>query len=277
MSRSFSSCGVRALELQSSLVVGERAYSPQACGIFIPWPGLRLGSLALEGRFLTPGPLGKSPGLFLRLKGLYSHSSGGAQKTFMPSFYLSWIRPRCILGKISNTSGHLLRHSAPRSPLSQLTLSSLGGLPGRASCGWAENPIWLKTSFPGGSEGKASACNAETWVRFPRSGRPPGGGNGSPLQHSCLENPMDGEAWCNIQSRGCKELDTTERLHFHFFSLSFRFLDFLRSDKVDSCFSKYPYMSLGREHWEMNLGKEMEEIEFSGFGVRQTWIPVPAV
>ena len=62
------------------------------------------------------------------------------------------------------------------------------------------------------------------------------------------ENPMDGEAWCNIQSRGCKELDTTERLHFHFFSLSFRFLDFLRSDKVDSCFSKYPYMSLGREH-----------------------------
>ena len=88
MSRSFSSCGVWALELQGSLVVGERAYSPQACGIFIPWPGLRLGSLALEGRFLTPEPLGKSPDIFLRLNGLYSHSSGGAQKTFMPSFYI---------------------------------------------------------------------------------------------------------------------------------------------------------------------------------------------
>ena len=25
----------------------------------------------------------------------------------------------------------------------------------------------------------------------PGSGRPPGGGNGNPLQYSCLENPMD--------------------------------------------------------------------------------------
>ena len=30
---------------------------------------------------------------------------------------------------------------------------------------------------------------------IPRLGRSPGGGNGSPLQYSCLENPMDGEAW----------------------------------------------------------------------------------
>ena len=29
----------------------------------------------------------------------------------------------------------------------------------------------------------------------PGSGRPPGGGNNSPLQHSCLEDPMDGGAW----------------------------------------------------------------------------------
>ena len=35
----------------------------------------------------------------------------------------------------------------------------------------------------------------ETWVRFLRSGRPPGEGNGNPLQYSCLENPMDGGAW----------------------------------------------------------------------------------
>ena len=26
-------------------------------------------------------------------------------------------------------------------------------------------------------------------------GRSPGGGNGNPLHHSCLENPMDREAW----------------------------------------------------------------------------------
>ena len=29
----------------------------------------------------------------------------------------------------------------------------------------------------------------------PGSGRSPGGGNGNPLQYSCLENPMDREAW----------------------------------------------------------------------------------
>ena len=40
-----------------------------------------------------------------------------------------------------------------------------------------------------------------------------GEGNGNPLQYSCLENPMDGEAWC-LWSH--KESDTTERLHFHF-------------------------------------------------------------
>ena len=35
----------------------------------------------------------------------------------------------------------------------------------------------------------------ETRVRSPGLGRPPGEGNGNPLQYSCLENPMDGGAW----------------------------------------------------------------------------------
>ena len=48
--------------------------------------------------------------------------------------------------------------------------------------------------FPGGSDGKASACNARDLGSIPGSGRPPGEGNGNPLQHSCLENPMDGGA-----------------------------------------------------------------------------------
>ena len=45
--------------------------------------------------------------------------------------------------------------------------------------------------FPGGSDGKASACNAGDPGSIPESGRSPGEGNGNPLQHSCLENPMD--------------------------------------------------------------------------------------
>ena len=49
--------------------------------------------------------------------------------------------------------------------------------------------------FPGGSEGKASACNAGDLGSIPGSGRSPGEGNGNPLQYPCLENPMDREAW----------------------------------------------------------------------------------
>ena len=49
--------------------------------------------------------------------------------------------------------------------------------------------------FPGGSEGKASACNVEDLGSIPRLGRSPGEGNGNPLQYTFLENAMDGRAW----------------------------------------------------------------------------------
>ena len=47
------------------------------------------------------------------------------------------------------------------------------------------------TSFPGGSDVKVSACNAEDPGLIPGSARSPGKGNGNPLQCSCLENSMD--------------------------------------------------------------------------------------
>ena len=49
--------------------------------------------------------------------------------------------------------------------------------------------------FPGSSEVKASACNVGDQGWIPELGRSPGEGNGTPLQNSCLENPMDGGAW----------------------------------------------------------------------------------
>ena len=49
--------------------------------------------------------------------------------------------------------------------------------------------------FPGGSAGKASACNAGDMGFIPGSGRSPEEGNGNPLHYSCLENSMDGGAW----------------------------------------------------------------------------------
>ena len=49
-------------------------------------------------------------------------------------------------------------------------------------------------SFPGGSDGKASACNVGDPGLIPGLGRSPGEGNGNPLQYSFLENLMDGGA-----------------------------------------------------------------------------------
>ena len=43
--------------------------------------------------------------------------------------------------------------------------------------------------FPGGSDGKKSACKAEDLGSIPGSGRCPGEGNGNPLQYSCLKIP----------------------------------------------------------------------------------------
>ena len=54
-----------------------------------------------------------------------------------------------------------------------------------------ELPWWLST--------KQSACNAWDTGSFPGLGRPPGEGNGSPLQYSCLGKPMDREAcWATL-------------------------------------------------------------------------------
>ena len=68
--------------------------------------------------------------------------------------------------------------------------------------------LMVSSVFPGGSEVKASACNVGDLGLIPGSGRSPGEGNDNPLQYSCLENPMDGEAWWATQGR--KELDSTE-------------------------------------------------------------------
>ena len=44
-------------------------------------------------------------------------------------------------------------------------------------------------------EDKESACNEGDLGLIPGLGRSPGEGNGTPLQYSCLENPMDRGAW----------------------------------------------------------------------------------
>ena len=65
--------------------------------------------------------------------------------------------------------------------------------------------------FPGDSDGKESAGNAEDLGLISGLGGSPGGGHGNPLQYSCLENPMDRGTWRAVARGGHKESDMTER------------------------------------------------------------------
>ena len=49
--------------------------------------------------------------------------------------------------------------------------------------------------FPGGSDGKESACHTGDLGSILGLGRSSGEGNGNPLQYSYLENSMDRGAW----------------------------------------------------------------------------------
>ena len=63
------------------------------------------------------------------------------------------------------------------------------------SLSW-EDPLEKgKSTHPSGSEVKASACNAGDPGLIPGLGRSSGEGNGNPLQYSCMETPMEGQAW----------------------------------------------------------------------------------
>ena len=57
-------------------------------------------------------------------------------------------------------------------------------------------PILDILGFPGGSDSEESVYNAGDQSLIPGLGRSSTGGNGYPLQYSCLENPMDrGAGW----------------------------------------------------------------------------------
>ena len=55
---------------------------------------------------------------------------------------------------------------------------------------WCGLPRWLNGEEPACQCRKTGEANS-----VPGIGRSPEGGNGNPLQYSCLENPMDGGAW----------------------------------------------------------------------------------
>ena len=72
---------------------------------------------------------------------------------------------------------------------------------------------WENLLFSVALNGKESTCQRrrqQTWVWS--LGRSPVGGNGNPLQYSCLENPMDREAWQATVHRVAKSWIWLKRL-----------------------------------------------------------------
>ena len=70
--------------------------------------------------------------------------------------------------------------------------------------------------FPGGLEGKVSACNAGDPGLIPESGRSPGEGNGTPTPVLLPGKSHGRRGLGGCSPWGRKESDTTEQLHFDF-------------------------------------------------------------
>ena len=68
------------------------------------------------------------------------------------------------------------------------------------------------TQLPWWLSGEESTYNAGDVGLIPGTGRSPGEGNGSPLQHSCLGSPMDRGAW-RATAHGDAESDTAAHRH----------------------------------------------------------------
>ena len=97
--------------------------------------------------------------------------------------------------------------------------------------------------FPGGSDDKESFCNAGGPVLSPGSERCPGEGNDNPLQYSCLDSPLDREAFKAIVHRVTK---SHTRLKWLFLLLSCSFVSHsLWSHRLEHASLPWPSSSSG--------------------------------
>ena len=85
-------------------------------------------------------------------------------------------------------------------------------IPGSERSPWRRDrlptPVFL--GFPGGSDGKGSACSSGALGSIPGLGSSLGGGHGNPLHYSCWESPYGQKSLTDYSSECHKESDTTE-------------------------------------------------------------------
>ena len=159
------------------------------------------------GKFLVYMRLQKCPGASIkRIRPLqYSWAPLAAQTVKNPpARWESWFNP--WVGKTPwRGHGNSLQHSCAGNPYGQRSLADYSPWCRRVrhargtkcnSSALRGPPRWQSSkNSPANSGGIREAG------LIPGSGRSPGEGNGKPLQHSCLENPMDRGAWQAIVHR----------------------------------------------------------------------------
>ena len=97
--------------------------------------------------------------------------------------------------------------------------------------------VWFFFFKVGGSEVKASACNAGDLGLIPGLGRSPGEGNGNALQYSCLENPMDTGAWWAIVHGVAKSRTRLSDFTFTLFMVKYSFCSLILLVSSLNCLS----------------------------------------
>ena len=114
-----------------------------------------------------------------RLKGSSSESDAQREMETVTIYWMTrFVRP-------------VRPHSDPQKYLEKGTLQGLK----REAKIWLIILRWPYLHIPGDSVVKNPSANAEDMGLVPGSGRSPRWGNGSSLQYSCLDNPMDRGAW----------------------------------------------------------------------------------
>ena len=148
-----------------------------------------LDLLAVQGtvKSLLQHHSSKAPILPLQDSPPYGHQPSRVSKDDKRTEAGSSLRRHLIT--VPSFSYWMLSHS-----LDQPTCSRQSGLHGGVTSR-SQGLMRLIYMRPITTDGKESACNAGDPGSIPGSGRSPGEGNGYPLQHSCLEHPMDGGAW----------------------------------------------------------------------------------
>ena len=119
-----------------------------------------------------------------------------------PALCLCWLHPRCLRDVWDCWGFPFPRVGLPSLryqgclPENNLEGAAYPRASAPASMKWGspKDDLWA-LSEPGGSGSKESACQEGDMGLIPGSGRSPGGGNGNPLQYSCLVNPLDRGAW----------------------------------------------------------------------------------